>query len=307
MLRKLGFTLIELLVVIAIIGILAAILLPALSRARESARRASCQNNLKQWGLVYKMYANESKGQLLPRIGTEANLAEPDADGWVVCADGNAIYPEYLSDMNIYFCPSDVNSYAEEYIECPEGYWCTGPGNTLDPSHFEDRSYVYYGWMAEDEFAFFTMVGWALWMSESEGFDTPEEYAAYADEDQNVDAEMLAIVAESYQEYAELVDYYESLSGQTVQFYGNGGGDVIYRLREGIERFMITDINNPAASAKAQSELAIMWDQIDEDADFSHMPGGCNVLYLDGHVEWQRYPGEHPVSYANSLIGRGLG
>ena len=81
--------------------------------------------------------------------------------------------------------------------------------------------------------------------------------------------------------------------------YTNAAGNqvVIYRLREGIERFFITDINNPAASAKAQSELAVQFDNVSIDAgNFSHVPGGANVLYVNGHVQFIRYPGVHPVS-----------
>ena len=74
-----------------------------------------------------------------------------------------------------------------------------------------------------------------------------------------------------------------------------------YRFREGIERFFITDINNPAASAMAQSEIATMFDYISKDmsgggAEFPHVPGGGNVLYMDGHVTFIRYPGEWPIS-----------
>lgn len=66
--RVKGFTLIELLVVIVIIAILAALILPALSRARESGRRAVCTSNLRQWAVVHQSYANDNNGNLMETV-----------------------------------------------------------------------------------------------------------------------------------------------------------------------------------------------------------------------------------------------
>ncbi len=69
----------------------------------------------------------------------------------------------------------------------------------------------------------------------------------------------------------------------------------MYRLREGVERFFITDINNASASQKSQSQVAVMWDKISTRVDtFNHVPGGSNVLYMDGHtdfIKWTPHPG----------------
>src|SRR6478736_708659 len=87
-----GFTLIELLVVIAIIDILAAILFPVFARARENARRASCQSNLKQLslGLVQYVQDYDEKNPAKPYsgFGTAYQCTEPETGNW-----GNQILP----------------------------------------------------------------------------------------------------------------------------------------------------------------------------------------------------------------------
>jgi len=219
------------------------------------------------------MYANEAKGGLFPPphypydLTTCQRSTENGTRGPMIMFDAPAVFPEYLNDLMLTVCPSDdgdVASLAREEFNLGSpnvhgSFREVCESGAILP-RLPDISYWYTGFvMNETNFTVANAINWDSTLR------------------------------------ADLANYDKDL---TVGVNGplldvNGNPTTAYRIREGIERFFITDINNPAGSSKAQSTIAVFFDKVWPAAEaFNHIPGGGNILFMDGHVQFERYPGE---------------
>lgn len=282
---------VELLMVIAILAMLGVLLLMGLPRVRESARRGSCQENLRQLLMAVKMYANESNGNYYPPLLRYTSVAwtpeqgefyvapcalpNPPAEGGQIqnTLDWPAVYPEYLADVHLNLCPSDP----DRSTILSSGRWhvdtnADGQGDKdgpIDACAVTAESYGYLPWAVSVDAA-------------DEANLSVTDYIAG----------MVSVFNRRLQDGPKVFE--ENIEGTLT-------GHTIYRYREGIERVLTDDINHP--DGKSQSDLPLIFDLVSIEAfRFSHVPGGANVGYLDGHVEFITYPGAFPVSYEFAMI-----
>ncbi len=138
--RQCGFTLIELLVVIAIISTLAALMLPALARAKAKAKTTNCVSNLRQIGLAMTMYLSDN-GDRFPNSGRDSRLMSI-SDVWLL------LNPDLRTNAAFYVCPADIGPFNVLYLTL-SGSLQIPPATTNDLSVASSYFY-YYGFYHSD-------------------------------------------------------------------------------------------------------------------------------------------------------------
>jgi len=273
-----GFSLMELIAVVAIILVMAALSLPALTAALNATESKSCAFNLKQLGFAMSMYSSEQNGKyptLQRKLG--ANCDRKNRGTFIF--DGPSIYPAYATATRLLVCPANEQS-VEEYNK---GIWknryriqfrcdfglesveeketaAEQSGLAANPCLIDDSSYSYFPWVARYE-----------WFMDDATMDLSEEFESAM---------------------KGLFDRGEEGISRAIEFKDETGNEVaMLPLSEGIQRFLITDVNNPGASWVGGTNIPVIFDRVSFAPLLrNHNRLAGNILFLDGHVEFVKHP-----------------
>ena len=232
------------------------------------------------------MYAHENGGYFPPKASRIRSF--------MVCY--TSLFPEYLADVNVLVCPSDSRQVQEELVNIQQDM--TISQIKRDDLLSVSYSYIYPGFVTLSDS---DCAGWRWYIEDLK--------MNHGDARDVVDFCKDAVIPED-------VFWPVSLSSQygyytRIPATGSAGLSTLFALREGIQRFLVTDVSAPAAAAFAASMVPVMWDAFAQGfegdttsnrgftegvASFNHVPGGANVLYMDGHADFMVYPGSYPVT-----------
>ena len=264
--RKRAFTLIELLVVISIIAVLMSILMPALGKVKEQARKVICGSNQRSCVQPMYIYANDNNSKMpLFDFGGDTNPDNDDAGRWL--QDVPYAATEMILDSGgtreLFYCPSNKGKKADDDRLWKYGHYAHGWTSAENLRDYPDPPAVY---------SFFRNTGYAWMIDTVEG--RKKQIDAFALTESQVkwvkstacsrasERELIADLVYSDTDSVQIEDKYEDLAtGVDIKFTG---------LRAGL------------------------WNSFELEDSTSHMrkndlPAGGNIAYADGHVSWKKF------------------
>jgi prepilin-type processing-associated H-X9-DG protein len=308
----------EVVLIFFFISLLAIIFLPALARVRKPLRGPVCQQALKSLGQAMHMYAEEDRMGLYPRI--QASWRIEDALTFDAGPDFFALYPQYIESPRFFQCgscarPHRVIAHGQEKLSSA---W---PADALRAhARSVDRSYIYLGWVIDQ-------------MTPTDGSTALDELTFLPDEVRASplmppgDSLISAQAAAGLKSIAHSLTRAYSRGGKTdflmtldypievPEGLGNAGSSKILRLSNTtVGQLEQLRGNSPISGESPKDEglsatIPIVWDRFEpgyereKSYDFNHVPGGSNVLYLDGHVDFVRYNEANPTAPLTPAVG----